>query len=89
MSSEREVRIYGQIYRVRGESPEKIGRAAGYLDELMTRLLGGSGQGLSTKSAVLVALNVAEESLSYRDEVENLLHNATQRVDELLGLLPE
>jgi cell division protein ZapA (FtsZ GTPase activity inhibitor) len=89
VSVEREVKIYGQVYRVRGDNPERIGRVAAHVDKMMTDLLGGPGHGLSTKGAVLTALNVAEEGQAYRDEVDQLLHNVRQRMEELLGLLPE
>ena len=89
MSSEQDVRIYGQVYRVRGDDPARIARVAAYVDKMMTDLLGGSGQGLSTKGAVLTALNIAEESQDFRDEVDRILGESSQRIDELLALLPE
>lgn len=89
MSSEQEVRIYGQVYRVRGDDPERIARVAAHVDRVMVGLLGGSGQGLSTKGAVLTALNIAEESQDFRDRTEQALLESTQRIEELLALLPE
>ena len=89
MNSEQDVRIYGQLYRVRGDDPERIARVAAHVDKMMTELLGGPGQGLSTKGAVLTALNIAEEAQDFRDAVEQALKESTQRIDELLALLPE
>jgi len=89
VNSEQEVRIYGQVYRVRGENPERIARVAAQVDRMMTELLGGPGQGLSAKGAVLTALNIAEESQAYREELDRIMQESSQRIDELLGLLPE
>lgn len=89
MSSEQDVRIYGQVFRVRGDDPARIARVAAQVDRMMTELLGGPGQGLSARGAVLTALNIAEDSQAYRDEVVRIIGESSQRIDELLGLLPE
>lgn len=88
MSTEKEVRIHGQVYRVKGDDPEKIDRVAGYVDEMMHGLLGDPGKGMNARSAILVALNIAEENLEYKDEVEKRIRDLNERVDELLSLLP-
>jgi len=89
MEAEREVSIYGQVYRVRGQDPDRIERVASHVDKVMVGLLGGPGGGLSTRGAVLTALNIADDWLSHRREVEKALVDLNQRVDELLHLLPE
>jgi len=89
VSTEREVKIYGQVYRVKGEDPDQIERAAVFVDDLMSELLGGPGQGLSTRGAVLTALNIADQWFAQRIETERIIFDLNQRVDELLGLLPE
>lgn len=89
MSSEREVTIYGQVYRVKGDDPERIARVAGYIDRMMTDVLGGPGQGLNARGAVLTALNVADEWFVRGEEWDKAIGDLTERVDELLGILPK
>ena len=89
MNPEREVTIYGQVYRVKGDDPERIDRVAAYVDNMMTGLLGGPGQGLSARGAVLSALNVADEWFAQKDELDRIVFDLVERVDELLGILPE
>lgn len=89
MSVEREVTIYGQSYRVKGQDPAQIDEVAEYVNKMMSQILGGPGQGLSTKGAVLTALNIADEWFSNRNETERIISELNGRVDELLGLLPE
>jgi cell division protein ZapA len=89
LSSEHEIEIYGQTYRIKGDDPERIDKVASYLDEMMTSLLGDPGQGLSTKNAVLVSLNVADEWHKNKEKVEKAFVDLNQRIDELLGILQE
>ncbi|HUT56037.1 MAG TPA: cell division protein ZapA [bacterium] len=89
MSSEREVKIYGQVYRVKGDDAERIDRVAKYVDNVMSELLGGPGQGLNARGAVLTALNVADEWFAKKEEWERTVFDLSERVDELLGLLPK
>ncbi len=89
MSSEREVTIFGQSYVIRGDDPDRIDRVAAYVDQKMNEVLKNPGQGLSAKGAVLATLNVAEELTTLQDEQERILFDLGERVDELLGLLPE
>lgn len=89
MTIEREVTIYGQVYRVKGDDPDRIDEVAAYVDTVMSELLKGPGQGLSTKGAVLTALNIADQWFSFRKELERAMVDLKERMDELLGLLPE
>jgi cell division protein ZapA len=89
VSSEREVKIYGQVYRVKGDDPHRIDRVATYVDNVMSELLGGPEQGLSARGAVLTALNVADEWFAKNEEWERAVSDLNERVDELLGLLPK
>jgi len=89
VSVEREVTIYGQTFRLRGDDPDRIERAAGLVDRKMKELLKSPGQGLSTQGAVLTALNIAEEWFTSRDEQDKVLTELGERVDELISLLPE
>lgn len=89
MSIDRAVEIYGQTYWIKGEDPRRIETVAAYLDQKMVQVLGGPAQGLSTKEAVLVALNVADDWFSTKEELERIVKDLGKRVDELIGLLPE
>jgi len=86
---EREVFIYGQTYKVKGDDPRRIEAAADYLNSKMVEVLGDPSQGLSTRGAVLAALNVADEWFTTREELERIISELGGRVDELIGLLPE
>lgn len=87
--NEREVSIYGQVYRVKGDDPDRIARVAGFVDQIMSQVLGGPGQGLSTSGAMLTALNIADEWFKHKEEMEGIVWNLNGRIEELLTLLPE
>ena len=44
MSVEKEVTIYGQVYRIKGDDPEDIEAVAEYVDRVMAELLGGPSE---------------------------------------------
>ena len=89
MNKEREVRIYGSVYRLKGEDPERMERVAEYVDHIMREVLGEPGKSLATKDAVLAALNMAERWFEGEDEEKNLINELNQRADEILNLLPD
>ncbi len=89
MTKEREVRIYGQVYRIKGEDSERMERVADYLDHTMRELLGDPGSGLSVKGAMLAAMNVTERWFEKENEEKRLVHELNQRADEILNLLPD
>lgn len=89
MSEEREITIFGQVYRVKGVEERRLAEVAEYVNRMMTRLLGSAGPGLSTRGAVLTALNIADEWLAYKAETEKTFSELMERVDELLGILPK
>ena len=86
MNKETEVQIYGQSYRIKGDDPERIKEVAGFLDQKLTEILGPSTLGLSTRGAVLAALNIADELLSCRKQIENFGKQVDQKTQELLEL---
>lgn len=89
MTVEREVKIYGQVFRVKGDDAERIDQVAAYVDEKMAEILRSPGSGLSAKGAVLTALNIADEWHGAKRETERITLELNRRVDELLSLLPE
>lgn len=88
MNEEREVEIYGSRYRVKGDDPDRIQTAAALLDRVMRELLGDPSRGLSTREAVLAALNIADQRQVKEQETERILNEIEKRMDELLELLP-
>ncbi len=89
MSKEREVRIYGSVYHLKGEDPERVERVAEYVDHTMREVLGEPGNSLAVKDAVLAALNIAERWFEEEDEEKKLINELNQRADEILNLLPD
>lgn len=89
MNADREINIYGQVYHVKAADDGRLDQVAGYVNEMMRNLLGGSGPGLSAKGAVLTALNIADEWFAYKDEADRAFGELNARVDELLSILPK
>lgn len=86
MKGETEIKIFGQIYTVKGEDPEYIRKVAEYVDEKMRAVLGEPEQGLTTRGAVLAALNIADELFKNRKEQENFRRDVESRSEEMLKL---
>lgn len=89
MTREREVRIYGQVYRIKGEDAERMDQVAEYMDRTMRDLLGDPAGGLSVKGAMLAALNITERWFEESDEEKRIITELNQRADEILNLLPD
>jgi cell division protein ZapA (FtsZ GTPase activity inhibitor) len=89
VSSELEVKIFGQAFRLRGDDPARIERAAAFVDGKMKQLLSSPTQGLSARGAVLTALEITDEWFTSQDEEEKIVSDLSERVEELISLLPE
>ena len=89
MNDEREVRIYGRLYKVRGDDPERIERAAAHVHEMMVRVLGDPGGGLNASDAVLASLNMADQWMERDDRDRRAVADLVARTEELIRLLPE
>lgn len=74
------VEIYGQNYRIKGDSSvNHIRSVAGYVDDKM-REIGESNPKLdTTKIAVLAAINIADELFRLRESYEQLLREKEER----------
>ena len=67
------IRIYGQEYTIVGErSQDEIIKAAQYVDERMQFIGRNSNLGSTTSLAVLSAVNIADEIISIKEELEQL-----------------
>jgi cell division protein ZapA len=82
------VEIYGQEYRISGDAdPEYVAQIAKYVDTKMKEVAKGSPLGSVSKTAILAALNIAEELFKEKDEKNRILSGieaATSRMKEKL-----
>ena len=73
------VTIFGNDYHIKAtEDPEYIEQIARYVDEKMRELQGRSTVSSSTKIAILVAMNIADELHKER----SIRHGWQERMDE-------
>ncbi len=79
------VEIFGQSYAVRaGTDPGYVQRLAAYVDGQMQEISRTSGAVDSVRVAVLAALNIADECLRLRGQVEEAEKVARARADKLV-----
>ena len=81
-----DVKIYNQVYTIAGDySEEVIQKIAGHVDEQMN-IIGKAGLDNANGSvALLAAVNITEELMLARDEVERLrADNEKLKEDEVL-----
>jgi cell division protein ZapA len=79
------VEIFGQSYAVRaGTDPGYVERLAAYVDGQMQEISRTSGAVDSVRVAVLAALNIADECLRLRGQVEEADKVARARADKLV-----
>lgn len=78
------VEIFGQTYAVRaGTDPGYVERLAAYVDGQMQEISRASGAVDSVRIAVLAALNIADECLRLRGQLEEMERGARARADKL------
>ncbi len=87
MKGETEVSIFGQSYVIKGDDPDYIRGVAAYVDETMRKLLGEPDTGLTTRGAVLAAINIADEFFKNRKESEAFRQEVESRSREMIELL--
>ena len=79
------VEIFGQSYAVRaGTDPGYVERLAAYVDGQMQEISRASGAVDSVRVAVLAALNIADECLRLRGQVEETEKATRARADKLV-----
>ena len=79
------VEIFGQSYAVRaGNDPGYVERLAAYVDGQMQEISRASGAVDAERVAVLAALNIADECLRLRGQVEEAQKVARARADKLV-----
>ena len=83
------VTIFNQTFRVRsGDNPEYVHELARYVDEKMSELAEQTLTVDTLKIAILAALNIADDYISTREELEQFerrLSESTSRLTELLA----
>jgi cell division protein ZapA len=87
VKGETEVSIFGQSYVVKGDDPDYVRKVATYVDETMRKLLGEPDTGLTTRGAVLAAINIADEFFKHRKESEAFRREVESRSGEMIELL--
>jgi len=84
------VTIFGNDYRIQAsENPEYIEQIARYVDGKMRELQGRSTVSSSTKIAILVAMNIADELHRERRNRNGLQNGVDERTAELTRILEE
>jgi len=69
-----EVEIFGENYIVKGDqSPERIMMLAQYVNRKMMQVAARNPRLSRTHTAVLAALNIAEELMKHQDEQESIM----------------
>ncbi|HPU35394.1 MAG TPA: cell division protein ZapA [Bacillota bacterium] len=69
-----EVEIFGENYIVKGDqSPERIMMLAQYVNRKMMQVAARNPRLSRTHTAVLAALNIAEELMKLQDEQESIM----------------
>src|SRR5829696_9721123 len=82
------VEIHGHRYPIRsGLAPDYVAQLAAYVDEKMRLAARESPAGDTLKTAVLAALNIADEFFRARDEVETDHAALTRRAAALERML--
>lgn len=66
------VKVYGQELSLRADNPERVQRAASYVDGQMTLFHAKAPDQSTSTMAILTALNVAEEYMATDDAVRGL-----------------
>ncbi len=83
------VTIFNQTFRVRsGDDPEYVQELARYVDEKMSELAEQTLTVDALKLAILAALNIADDYISTREELEQFerrVSESTSRLTELLA----
>ena len=83
------VTIFNQTFRVRsGDNPEYVHELARYVDEKMSELAEQTLTVDTLKIAILAALNIADDYISTREELEQFerrVSESTSRLTELLA----
>ena len=83
------VTIFNQTFRVRsGDNPEYVHELARYVDEKMSEVAEQTPTVDTLKIAILAALNIADDYISTREELEQFerrVSESTSRLTELLA----
>ena len=82
------VTIFNQTFRVRsGDDPEYVQELARYVDEKMSELAEQTLTVDTLKLAILAALNIADDYISTREELEQFERRVSESSSRLTELL--
>lgn len=81
------VTIYNSEYKLRGDDVEAVRSAAGFVDDQMRTIATKAPMQPVTTTAVLAALNTAEQLLDARSRSESSDRTLIDRIDELTDRL--
>lgn len=83
-----DVRICNETYRVRsGGDPEYVKQLAQYVDTRMNEVFESTPTVDSLKVAILVALNIADDYFSTREELNTLDETVRSKSEKMIALL--
>ncbi|MCE2503190.1 MAG: cell division protein ZapA [Chlorobi bacterium] len=77
------VNIYNSEYKLRGDNPEKIKEAAAIVDQQMKFVASKVPMQPTTTTAVLAALNTAEQFLAEQSRSGKLISDVVERLNQL------
>jgi cell division protein ZapA len=90
MENKVRVQIFGSTYHIQGEAdPEYIVRLAEYVNEKMQEVGGGQRMSNQLQTAILAALNIADEFFQMREMKSHLVSDLEQKASTLITLLDE
>ncbi|WP_130472588.1 cell division protein ZapA [Candidatus Magnetaquicoccus inordinatus] len=87
MSDLIEVRIHGQLFRLRaGTEKDHVRELAAYVDDVMDKISRQSGSPSVERTAILAALNVTDTLFQLQRRVDSSNHAVDERITRLVAL---
>lgn len=89
MSDDVEIEIFGQAFRVASgdASTAYIQRLAAHVDERMRAISEASKNMPLTRTAILAALNIADDLLKLREQLDQSADLSSRKTDHLIALI--
>jgi cell division protein ZapA len=81
------VKIYNQTYGIRGNDPKHIRRLAELVDHKMCEVAEYTPTVDSAKVAILAALNIADEYISAKEQLEQLENEVVEKSEQMNSML--
>ena len=88
MSSSKKIQIYGKTYSLKSSSSEMDAEeVAGYVDSRMRELATARGKPSTLDLAILAALNIAQELLELKGQIEVKGELEEEKIQQLVAAL--